>query len=284
MKKILVLLLSGLCFLSEAQIETPAPSPAGMVSSKVGLTDVKVTYSRPKMKGRKIFGAGADYLVPFGELWRTGANNGTIVSFSDDVKVGGKDVKKGEYLLFTTPNQSEWSVMLYSDLSIGGNTGAYNKEKEVVNVSVKSGKLNEKVETFTVGISDITDDNTGANIELSWENTSVKIPVTVDFDSKVMKSIEAGTKVNPGNLIAAANYYFDNKKDMKQAITWMEQGIAQGNPNAFWNINRLAQMKKAAGDKAGALAAANKSLELAKKAENDFGYIKQNEDLIKSLK
>lgn len=277
-------MLATLCFIADAQIETPAPSPAGVVSTRVGLTDVKVTYYRPKMKGRKIFGEGEGFLTPYNVLWRTGASSGTVISFSDDVKVGGKDVKKGEYLLFTKPGASDWTIMLYSDISLGGNTAGYKTENEVANFTVKSEKLTEKVETLTFNISDIADDDSGANIQLAWENTSVRIPVKVDFDAKVMKSIEANTKVNPGSYITAARYYFDTKKDIKKAIAWMEMGIAQGNPNAFWNIYVLAQMKQEAGDKAGALSTANKSLDLAKKAEDDFGYVKRNEDLIKSLK
>lgn len=283
-KSLLTLALASCLLISEAQIQTPAASPAATVSTVVGLTDVKVTYSRPKSKGRKIFGAGSDFLVPFGELWRTGANSGTVISFTDDVKVEGTDIKKGEYLIFSIPGASEWTIMLYSDLSIGGNTTAYDKAKEVARFAVKPEKLNEKVETFTVNISDIADNNTSAKVQLAWENTSVKFNVGVDFDTKVMKSIEANTKVNPNNYIAAARYYFENGKDLNKALEYMNMGLANSNPNAFWNIHLKAQIQKALGDKKGAIATAQQSLEIAKKAENDFGYIKLNEDLIKSLK
>lgn len=284
MKNFITVMLIALCWTAQAQIQTPQPSPAGSVTSVVGLTDVKITYSRPSMKGRKIFGEGSSFLTPYGQIWRTGANNGTIISFSDDVTVEGTKVAKGEYLLFTWPGATEWTVSLYNDLSLGGNTGGYDKSKEAANFKVKSSKLAETVETFTMAITDIASDNKSANIQIAWENTSVKFKVSVDFDEKVMKAIAENTKVRPANLITAANYFYDNKKDVKQAIEWMEKGIAEGNPNAFWNIHRLAQMKKDAGDKAGAKAAAEKSLELAKKAEGDFGYIKLNEDFLKALK
>jgi hypothetical protein len=278
------MLLVAFALLAQAQIQTPAPSPAGSVSSVVGLTDVKINYSRPQMKGRKIFGDGAAALVPNGEIWRTGANNGTIISFSDDVTVEGTKVPKGEYLIFTWPGTSEWTVALYKDLAIGGNTANYDKSKEVVNFKVKSGKLTETVETLTMNITDIAEDNKSANVQIAWENTSVKFKVGVEYDAKVMAAIEANTKVNPGNLVAAATYYYSTKKDLKQAIAWMEKGIAEGNPKAFWNIHTLAKMKMEAGDKAGAKAAAQKSLDLAKSADSDFGYIKQNEDLLKTIK
>lgn len=278
------MMLAAFAFVAHAQIQTPQPSAAASLSTVVGLTDIKINYSRPSMKGRKIFGEGASFLTPYGQIWRTGANSGTIISFSDDVTVEGKPVAKGEYLLLTWPGASEWTVSLYPDVSIGGNMAAYDKSKDAINFKVKPTKLGETVETFTMNITDIAADNTSANIQMAWENTSIKFKVGVEYDEKVMKSIEAGTKVRPGNLIAAANYYYDTKKDLKQAIEWMEKGIAESNPNAFWNIHRLAQMKKDAGDKAGAKATAEKSLELAKKAESDFGYIKLNEDFLKSLK
>jgi hypothetical protein len=283
MKKLLTIVLLAVCLMAEAQIQTPAASSAGTVTSVVGLTDVKVTYSRPKMKGRKIFGTGGDFLVPFGEIWRTGANQGTVISFSDDVKVEGVDVKKGEYLLLSIPGASEWTVILYSDISMGGNTASYKQEKDAARFTVKSEKLTEKVETFTINISDIADNNSGAKVQLAWENTSVKFGVAVDYDTKVMKSIETGTKVSPGNYIAAANYYFDNGKDLNKALEWMTLGINTGNQSAFWNIHTKAKIQNALGDKKGALATAQQSLDLAKKAESDFGYIKLNEDMIKKL-
>ncbi len=283
MKKVLMILLLAVSIAAEAQIQTPAASPAATVTTVVGLTDVKITYARPKVKGRKIFGAGKDFLVPYGELWRTGANNGTVINFSDDVVVEGTALKKGDYLLLTIPGASEWTVILYSDVAMGGNTAAYDKTKDAARFTVKSDKLNERVETFTMNISDVADDNTNAKIQLAWENTSVKFGVTVDYDAKVMKAIEAGTKVNPNNYIAAANYYYDNGKDLKKALEWITIGIDQGNPNAFWTIHTKAKIQLALGDHKGALATAQSSLDKAKAAPSDFGYIKNNEDLIAKI-
>jgi hypothetical protein len=131
------------------------------------------------MKGRKIFGEGSAFLVPYGKIWRTGANGGTKVTFSDDVKVEGNAVPKGEYLIFTWPGANEWTVTLYKDTSIGGYTDRYDKANEVANFKVKPQKLTEVVETFTAGISDISEDATNANIKLAWENTAVKMNVVV---------------------------------------------------------------------------------------------------------
>ncbi len=285
MKKLLTIVLLAACLVTEAQINTPSPSPNATVSSFIGLTDVKVAYSRPKMKGRKIFGTGTDFLVPYGEIWRTGANNGTIISFMDDVKVEGTDVKKGEYLVFTIPAETEWTVMLYSDVNAGALTLAeYDKAKEVVRFTAKPQKLTEKVETFTINISDIADNNTAAKVQLAWENTSVKFSISAEYDANVMKAIETGTKVSPGNYVTAARYYFDNGKDLNKALEWMTLGINNGNKEAFWNIHTKAKIQDALGDKKGAIATAQQSLDLAKKnKDGDFGYTKLNEDLIKKL-
>jgi hypothetical protein len=274
-----VLLLTGV--LAEAQIQTPSASAPASVYTQVGLTDIKVDYFRPRAKGRKIFGTEPTVLVPYGKIWRTGANNGTKISFSDDVTVEGKSVPKGEYLIFSWPGATEWTIALYKDVSLGGNTGGYKEENEAVKFKVKPEKLTEKVEMFTINITDISEDNTSAKIQLAWENTSVKFGVGVAFDEKVMKSIEANTKVNPGNYFQAAVYYLETGKDLKKALEWINIA-AEANPNAFWITHQKARIQKALGDKAGAKTTATASLESAKKQGNR-DYQMMNEDLIKSL-
>ena len=269
---------------SNAQISIPDPSPAGSVWSKVGLSDVQVEYSRPKMKGRKIFGEGSDFLVPFGQVWRTGANSGTIITTSSELMVECNSLPAGEYMLITIPGAESWTVIFYKDKSIGGNMNAYKQENDQLRVNVKSGKLTETVQTLTFNISDLSEDAKTANLELAWENTSVKIPLMHDFDAEVMKEIAAGTKVNVSNYLAAANYYYSTDRDLDQAIQWMDLYLAD-NGNQFWNIYLKAEMQAKNGDSKGARATAEKSLELAKKNPGgDFGYIKRNEDLIASLK
>lgn len=282
--------LIALCVLvsygATAQINTPAPSPAGSVSSTVGLTDITIDYSRPKKKGRMIFGTGDQYLEQYGNIWRTGANTGSKLTLSTDVKIGGQDVKAGEYLIFTKPGASEWRFMLYSDISLGGNVAGYDVANEVINVAVKPMTLSTPVETLTFNISDISEDNTTANIHFAWDNASFKVPVTVDYDAIVMAEIEAKTQVNPQNYIAAANYYFNSGKDMKKALEWMNKYLAIGeNASQFWNVHTKAQIQAKMGMKKEAMATANDSLTKAKASERgDFGYIKRNEDLIASLK
>lgn len=282
--------LIALCILvsfgATAQINTPAASPAGSVSSTVGLTDITIDYFRPKKKGRMIFGTGDQYLEQYGNIWRTGANSGSKLTLSTDVKIGGQDVKAGEYLIFTKPGAAEWRFMLYSDVSLGGNTAGYDTKNEVLNMAVKPIKLNNVVETLTFNISDISEDNTSANIHFSWDNTSFKVPVTVDYDAIVMADIAAKTQVNPANYVAAANYYFTTGKDLNKALEWMNKYLAVGeNSQQFWNVHVKAQILAKMGKTKEAIATANDSLAKAKASERgDFGYIKRNEDLLASLK
>lgn len=269
---------------ANAQIEVPRPSPGSAVTQEFGLMDIEVSYFRPKKKGRAIFGAGSDFLQKYGEIWRTGANSGTKITFSEDISFGGKDVKAGEYLIYTVPGADSWDVMLYSDLKLGGNVAGYKTVNEVVRVSIKPHKLLETVETLTINISDISEDNTLANLEIAWDNTSIKVPLKTSFDETIMASIEKNTKVNPSNYLAAANYYFNTDRDIDQALKWMDIYLA-ANPTQFWNIHTKAKMLAKKGDKKAALATAQKSLKMAKESTSgDFGYIKRNEDLIAGLK
>jgi Protein of unknown function (DUF2911) len=280
MKNLFAIILLAICLSAEAQIQTPSASPAGSVTTVVGLTDVKINYFRPRMKGRKIFGEGDAFLVPYGKIWRTGANNGTRVSFSDDVKIEGVDVPKGEYVIFTWPGATEWTVSINKDLVNGVN--GYKEENDAAKFKVKAEKLTERVETFTVNIADIADNNKSAKIQLAWENTSVKFNVGVDFDAKVMKSIEDGTKVSGNAYASAANYYFENGKDLKKALEWITLACNE-NPAAYWNLHTKAKIQKALNDKAGAIVTAGLSRTEAEKQKNP-DYVKMNDELIKSLK
>ena len=266
----------------DAQVRIPAASPAGSVSTTVGLTDVKIDYSRPRVKGRAIFGSAATVLVPYGKIWRTGANNGTKISFSGDVKVEGIAVPKGEYLVLMWPGATEWTIALHKNVAMGGDVSKYDASQDAANFKVKPEKLTEKVETMTFNIGDISDDSKSAKVQLAWENTSVKFTISADYDAAVMASIQDNTKVDPYNYFQAAVYYLENGKDLKQALEWVNKA-ADGMSSPFWVLHQKAKIQKGLGDKQGAMATANASLESAKKA-NNRDYQMMNEDLIKSLK
>lgn len=288
MSKITKLTLIGLLLAytsAFAQIDTPQPSPAGSVYSKVGLTDVTIEYSRPKVKGRKVFGAGDDFLQPYGQLWRTGANGGSKLKLSTDAKVAGVDVKAGEYLILSIPGESDWTFILYSDPSIGGNMNAYKEEKAVVKTTVKRTKLSTPVESLTFQISDISDDNTSANIEFSWADASFKVPVKVSFAEQVLAQIEKATKVNPMVYVQAANFYVSQGTNLDKALAYMDLYLAEGNNSQqFWHVHTKAKILAGLGRKKEAKEVAKQSLDLAKNnPDGDYGYVKRNEDLIKSL-
>lgn len=271
---------------AHAQLNIPAPSPAGSVYTKVGLTDVTIDYSRPKVKGRKIFGSGDGYLQQYGEIWRTGANAGTILTLSTDAKIGGQDVKAGKYMILTIPGATEWTFILYGDLSIGGNVAAFKKENEVMRTTVKATTLTSPVEALTFKISDLSEDNTTANIHFAWSTASFKVPIVVSFEEQIMADIAAKTQVNPANYMAAANFYFTYDKDLNQALEWVNKYLAVGtNGQQFWNVHLKAQILAKMGKKKEAIDTAQKSLKMAQDSPNgDFGYIKRNQDLIAELK
>ncbi|MEP1033732.1 DUF2911 domain-containing protein [Ekhidna sp.] len=281
--------LIALCVLvtfgATAQINTPQPSPAGSVSSTVGLTEISIDYFRPGKKGREIFGDGDKYLQPFGQIWRTGANAGTIITFSTDVKIAGQDLKAGKYQIVSIPGSDEWQVMFHTEM-IGGNMGNYKEENVAAKATVKTMKLSNSVERMTFQISDISADNTSANIHFAWDNMSFKVPVSVDFHASVMSDITAKTQVNPQNYVAAANYYLNSGENLEQALEWMNKYLSMGeNSGQFWHVHTKAQILAKMGNKKEAIETAKDSMEKAKNfAQGDFGYIKRNEDLIASLK
>ncbi|MDE0471777.1 MAG: DUF2911 domain-containing protein [Ekhidna sp.] len=279
MKRIINLLVfNGLiAFAATAQINTPQPSPAGSVSSVVGITEVKIDYFRPGVKGRKIFGNGDEYLEQYGEIWRTGANAGSMISFSTDVKVAGQDVKAGEYQIVSKPGPSEWDVMFISE-PIGGTESAYDESKAVMKTTVKPSEPAGTVERMTFQITDISEDNTSANIQFAWENTMWSIPMEVDFSGAVENQIL-------GAYSAAASYYLNKGENLETALDLMNMYLDAGNSGQFWNVHTKARILAKLGKKKEAIATAEDSMEKAKKWPNgDFGYIQRNRDLIDSLK
>ena len=266
---------------AQAQIATPQASPKSTVMQRVGLTDITVVYSRPGAKGRAIFGT----VVPFGKRWRTGANATTSIKFSDDVTIEGKKVPAGEYGIYTIPNKTEWLVVLNKGLKQGADVDGFKDDQDVARFSIKPYKVASKVETFTINFTDVTPAT--ANVAMEWEMTGAKFKITADVDSKVMAQIdEKITKnANPaaGDLAAAAVYYADNNKDMKQAVAWMEK--ANATDAKFWNLHSEAKMRLKMKDYAGATKAAEASKKGALAATPPNGeYVKMNEDLMAEAK
>lgn len=259
-----------------AQIKTPAPSPLQTLKQAFALSDITVEYSRPSAKGRVVFGD----VVPFGSIWRTGANSTTKITFGEDVKVEGNDVKAGTYGLYTVPNKDSWEIMLYKDLTLGGNVAEYKKENEVLRFTVKPTALTEKVETFAINVADVTSNT--ANVELVWEKTRVAFKVVADIDSKIMKSIESTLIKDNRPYYQAASYYYENDKDLKLAGEWIDKAIAN-NPSAYWVVLLKAKIQFKAKDLKGAAVTAEKAKELAK-ADQDDAYVKMADKIIADCK
>ncbi len=275
MKKVFLTLLAALClFNAEAQLKTPAPSPTQTVKQDFGLGSIELSYSRPVMKGRKIFGD----LVPFGNVWRTGANSATLVTFSDEVTIGGKKVPAGKYGLLSIPNKDSWTLIISKQLDVTS-PAAYKAESDVVRVDVNTMKLEEKTESFTIQFANVKP--TSCELHIMWENTAVSLPISTDVDKKVMTQIDQLMNKDTRPYFNAAMYYMDNGKDLNQALSWFDKAVEM-NAAAFWIHHQRANCLAKLGKKAEAKAAAEKSKELAAAAKND-DYVKLNEKLLADL-
>jgi hypothetical protein len=280
MKKSILFSLAIACFMStSAQLKTPKPSPTATISQEVGLTDVTITYSRPGVKDRVVFGE----LVPYGKIWRTGANKATSITLSTDATIGGQEVKAGSYSLFTIPGKESWTIILNNETELWG-TGKYSQDNDAARFTVKPESMKEKMETFTIGFSHF--DNGDAMIHLKWENTRVSFPIMTAATEMVEKQIKEILVDGPsaGTYYNAARFYLDNDKDMEQALTWINAAIEK-RPDAFWMIYQKARILGKLGRTKDAIATAEKSKKMASENEDgDFGYVANNEKLIAELK
>jgi len=274
--KSIVVILSFLALTANAQLKTPAPSPLQTLKQNFALSEIGIEYSRPSAKGRIVFGD----VVPFGKIWRTGANSSTKFTFGEDVKVEGQNVLAGTYALYSVPNKDNWELMLYKDLTLGGNTGDYKKENELIRFNVKPSTLTEKVETFEINVTNITSNI--ANVELRWENTRIAFSVVADIDSKIMKNIEKNVINDPKPYYQAASYYYENNKDLKLALEWADKAVAQ-NPKAYWVLLLKAKIQAKSNDKKGAATTAAQVVTLAKEDQDD-AYVKLAEQIIAESK
>lgn len=279
---LLMLLLAGPCSWSWAQnppaVQFPPLSPPSTLIQRVGLTDIEVVYSRPGLKGRQMFGA----IHPYGDVWRTGANAATKITFSTPVKFGGVDVPAGSYGLFSIPEREEWTVILNS---VWDQNGAYlyDKAKDVVRVKTQPIVLPYLVETFTIDFDELRDDS--ASLILTWERVRVPVRIEVDVISKVLPQIEAlmataGRKA-PSAYFSSAQFYYDHGQDLNKALAWVNEGLAM-NPESYTSLLLKAKILVKLGHTEEAIAAAKRSAQMAIDAR-DFGIVKQNTDLMSGL-
>jgi tetratricopeptide (TPR) repeat protein len=278
MKKLLITgaFLLALTF-SEAQIRTPQASPSAHIEQTVGLTDVKIEYSRPSARGRSVYGE----LVPFGRLWRTGANANTVISFSDDVIIGGKTLKAGKYALYTQPKADSWDVIFYTDTNNWGLPEKWDDKKEALRTTVKPEFLSRNVETLTIGVNNLDYDY--GYLEIAWEKTMVAVKFEVPTKAMALKSIEEAMSGPTGNeYFAAAQYYYQSNGDLNKALNWMNtaiERIPKGQDVPFYYLRQKSLIQAKMGDKKGAIETAKLSLAASEKA-NNADYVKMNKDSI----
>lgn len=277
MRAIIFTLLLFTVNLGFSQINTPRVSPASEVQQMVGLTEIEIEYSRPSMRGREVFGN----LVPFGKVWRTGADNSTKISFDTDVIISGKTIQSGTYSIFSIPNKESWEIIFYSDVELWGVPRDWSENKIVFSsmFDVKKLKKSNTVETFTISFNDLT--NNDVNMSISWENTSVDIKIEVPTRSMVESDINKVLSDNPksSDYYAAAVFYRQENINLDKALEWMNKAIEMNESPRFWQY-RQQSLIMAANDKyADAVDAAKKSLNLAIEADNQ-DYIKMNRESI----
>ncbi len=278
MKKLLfaaALLPALLAGEATAQVKMPAPSPVQTLKQDFGMGNIELVYSRPSAKGRQVFGD----LVPYGKLWRTGANAPTKIVFSDPVEFGGKKVDSGTYVLYAIPGEESWEIILNKGLKNWGIDG-YKESEDVVRVKVTPVKSKTSIETFTIEFANLKADN--CDLEIKWEKTSASVHITTDIKEKLRAQIESALAGEKKPYWQAAQFYNEYDKNLPKALENISKAV-EGNPKAFWMWLYKARIQKEMGDKTGALASSQQSLTLAKEANND-DYVKMNLDLQKELK
>ncbi|WP_306350947.1 DUF2911 domain-containing protein [Flavobacterium sp. '19STA2R22 D10 B1'] len=275
MKKIIIssaFLLTTL--FSVAQVKTPAASPKSVSEQVVGLTNVDIEYSRPSTKGRNIFGD----LVPFGKLWRTGANSNTIITFGDDVVIDGKTLPKGKYSLYTIPKVDKWEVIFYKDIDNWGLPNEFNEKKVALRTNVVPVLLGRTVDTFTIDLNNITNDS--AELEIIWDKTIVPVKFEVPTQKIAAESIKA-TLAGPtaDDYFGSAQYYYQSNTSLDKALTWVNKAVEMKGNDAFWFLRLKSLIQAKLGDKKGAIETAKLSLTASEKAGNN-DYVKMNKDSI----
>jgi hypothetical protein len=267
--------LSALFFAEAQTLTTPQASSTQTIKQNFGLSTIDLSYSRPGIKGRKVFGD----LVPYGKVWRTGANNATTITFGDTVFIGGSKVSPGKYGLLTIPDAANWTVIISKQTDVTS-PDDYKQDQDVVRVSAKPFTLPFPIETFSISIDDIKSNS--CNIGFLWENVYVAIPVSTDVDGKVMKQIDNLMNKDNKPYYNAAQYYYDNGKDLNQALAWINKAV-EATPKAQpWVHTLKTRILAKQGKKTEAMAAAKNAIQIA--TETKFpDFVKQNEDILKTL-
>ncbi|WP_207533212.1 DUF2911 domain-containing protein [Desertivirga arenae] len=252
-------------------LKLPAPSPTQTISQDFALSNISINYSRPSMKGRTIFGD----LVPYGQVWRTGANSPTKIKFGEDVSIDGKAVPAGEYALYTIPGQSEWTFILSKNLKLWGAMG-YNQGDDLLRFTAKPQTLPFAVESFTVMFGAQTSNT--VDVQLLWSNVAVGFNVKADIDNKIRANVDAAMQGEKKPYFQAASYYYEKGLDLNKALTWVNEAV-KAQPDAYYIEHLKAKILLKKGDKKAAIATAESSMKKAE-AQKNPDYVALNKKLI----
>jgi hypothetical protein len=255
-----------------AQLELPRVSPKASVSQTIGITEVEIHYCRPGVKGRTIWGG----LVPYNELWRTGANEATTISFSTDAMINGNKLEKGKYSLFTIPTENEWTVVFNKNADLAGTNG-YQESEDALRIKVNPMQAGFQ-ERMMFSFHDLTDNS--AQVVLHWEKLRIPFTVTVNVNDLVMA--EAQKAINWQTPYRAAGYVLENGIDMSQGEKWLEISLAI--EKNYWNKSLQARFLEKTGHKKDAIKVMEEALEMGKKMENQPFNFKAMQDLLAEWK
>ena len=255
---------------SIAQLQTPKASPLAKFEQRVGLTDIKVEYSRPSKNERVVFGN----VVPFDEIWRTGANENTKFTTSDFLVFGTDTLKAGTYAIYTKPSKDNWEIFFYTETTNWGTPEKWDDAKVALKTKAKVSGLANEVETFSISLENL--ETTSASLNFTWDKTEAKVNFKIPTDVKVMSNIQK-TMAGPSasDYYNAGNYYYAEKKDLKQALTWVSKAIELRGESAYWMVRTKALIQSELGDKKGAIETAKISLAAAEK-DGDKHYVNLN--------
>ena len=277
MRAIFFTILFFTSFFNYSQINTPRTSPASELSQMVGLTEIEVQYSRPSKRGRVIFGG----VVPFGKIWRTGADNCTKINFSTDVIIDGKTINSGIYSIFSIPNKESWDVIFYSDTDLWGVPKNWDENKIVFQSKFDTSKIekNNIIESFTISFNSLS--NNDVDMKISWDDTSVSLNIDVPTRKIVDKSVKDVMNGSPtsSDYYAAAVYYRQENINLDIALKWINKAMEMFENPRFYQLRQQSLIMAANNQFSDAIKVAKKSLELSVKADNK-DYIKMNNDSI----
>jgi len=265
MKKIISLLFTFLLFqFSYSQLQSPVASPRAKVSQKVGLVNINLDYSRPSKKGRVIFGE----LVPYNQIWRTGANQATTITFSDNIKINNQLVEAGEYHIYSVPSENSLDLVIYEKTDAWGSLSQFDESLIKARVSSDFYDLPFSIETFTISFGDIS--NAGASLNLTWDNKVAIFVIDVLTRDKMLKDIEETMSKNPtkNDYRMAAMYFYEENIHLDKAVKWIDIAFDDSDDLKYWQLRYKALINEKVGNIKNAKKYAKRGYEIALKTNS----------------